>query len=279
MHDQELGMMLHAATNRIEENNPEYTTALWAALQRTFSAGRLEYYLSRASNDAKKAFELHQWNTRLSESLYVPLQAFEITLRNVLDTTITEYYKRHFGNGDWYDIRALQEWRDLWCSTPHLKKEDDACHGFWSKICQAKKKLKDDVKQKPSSVTFTEPKPHDRFVAASNFGLWVQLLDGHYADKLWDGVLKKAFPHSTSRDDLLKVAEKANDVRNWVMHYEPVIEEDLGDLYNGMLSYIRSSCPETADMVVRTSRFKSVWECPPSCWKPVQQSTHQAASN
>jgi hypothetical protein len=44
-----------------------------------------------------------------------------------------------------------------------------------------------------------------------------------------------------------------------VMHYEPVLEKGLPDLHGGILKYLRSWCPKTADMVASTSRFEKVW--------------------
>src|SRR5437660_8724258 len=76
----------------------EYSLGLWRALERTLSKGRLTYYLDLVEqktgqkDEKQKAFELHGWNTLLSESLYMPLQGFEITLRNVMDECIPAHY-------------------------------------------------------------------------------------------------------------------------------------------------------------------------------------------
>lgn len=261
--------MHHAEAKALETRHVEYSPELWAALRHTFSEGRQKYYLDRAWEDAKGAFELHQWNTQLSESLYVVLQGFQIVLRNRLDREITKYYKGRFGETKSYEDRDVAEWRKLWCFTLNPG-EKDTCTDVWSQIRQAKKKLKDDEVKKPATTTFKEPGPHDNFVAAANFGLWVQLLHEQYGNTLWSGVLRKAFPNSTDRDHLYRVADRARDVRNSIMHYEPIFEKHLPELHEKILEYMHSWCPETADMVARMSRFKDVWDDSPNCWRELQ---------
>jgi hypothetical protein len=246
------------------EQYPEYSDELWAALQRTFSQGRQQYYLNRASHDCRRAFELHEWNTRLSESLYAPLQAFQIVLRNSLDTKITEWHKKDGIAEEWYDS-AVADWRTRWCPTP--LERGDTCVDLSSHVKQAKKKLKEDQGRNAAGTTFQEPEPHDNFVAAANFGLWVVLLHEHYASTLWKKVLCHGFPDSTNRRELYDFAGKTRDVRNSVMHYEPVFEKGLPELHDGILRHLGSWCPKTADLVAKTSHFKRVWAAPPSWWK------------
>jgi hypothetical protein len=245
------------------EQYPEYSDELWKALQRTFSRGRQQYYLIRASNDPRRAFELHQWNTRLSESLYVSLQAFQIVLRNALDAKVTEWHKKNQIANEWYD--SAVDWRGRWCETPQLRR-GDTCLDISSQIAQAKRKLEDDKVPGVASKTFQEQEPHDNFVAAANFGLWVLLLHEHYESTLWKNVLCHAFPDSTDRGELYEFATKTRDVRNSVMHYEPVFEKDIPELHNRILKYLTSWCPKTGDMVAKASRFQDVWKDAPDWW-------------
>src|ERR1700743_3819768 len=86
----------------------------WEALPR----GRLNYYLQLSQQDEKKALQLHEWNTQLSESLYVPLQAFEITLRNILDVPISEHHEKQFGTKAWYESQpGRADHLKQWCQT------------------------------------------------------------------------------------------------------------------------------------------------------------------
>src|SRR5262249_41189467 len=53
-----------------------------ADLELALSLERFARYLAWADQDRARAIELYTLNTRISESLYIPLQALEIALRN-----------------------------------------------------------------------------------------------------------------------------------------------------------------------------------------------------
>jgi hypothetical protein len=68
----------------------------------------------------------------------------------------------------------------------------------------------------------------DDVVAKLTFGFWVSLLSRGYDRELWVPALHRAFPYFTRRRrqlhaDLLDVL----DLRNRIMHYEPVHRRDL----------------------------------------------------
>lgn len=257
----EITQMQHGQAKALETQRVEYSKELWEALRQTFSEGRQKYYLDRALQSAKGAFELHQWNTELSESLYVPLQAFEIALRNRLDRAMTKHYTDNHIECEWYED-VLEQWRDRWCATPAKRKEEDHCYRRIGKmISEAKRNAQRDIKRRQEAlpVTFTETGFRDVFIAATEFGLWVHLLDKHL-EKLWNGVLSEAFPQGTDRHQLYEFANRVRRLRNRVTHYEPVFEEPLLELHQKMLAYIHSWSDETGKWVSKTSRFEEVWK-------------------
>ena len=54
----------------------------FADLEHALSLERFGRYLAWANGDRTRAVELYTLNTRVSESLYTPLQMLEVTLRN-----------------------------------------------------------------------------------------------------------------------------------------------------------------------------------------------------
>ena len=230
----------------------------WEALPR----GRLNYYLQLSQQDEKKALQLHEWNTQLSESLYVPLQAFEITLRNILDIPISEHHEKQFGTKAWYESQpGRADYLKQWC---HTLGKHGCTEQEWSQIEKAKRNLRDRRRQ----LT------HNNFIASTSFGLWVRFLSKHY-DEMWKHVLALApvfQGQSLRREELWRVADQAKRARNATAHYEPVIEkgkpDDFGlDEFHGQLvHYLQLFSPRTSAWVLRNSRFSAVWQRRPSWW-------------
>jgi hypothetical protein len=233
----------------------EYSLGLWRALERTLSKGRLNYYLDLAEqktgkkNEKQKAFELHCWNTLLSESLYVPLQGFEITLRNAMDECISAYYEKQARTTEWYQDK---KWLKTWCAARD--------RGGIGRARGDSEKME----------WLTRSTAHSHFVAATMLGLWVNLLSADY-ERFWEEVLKNAFWQGTDREKLYMLARQCNDIRNRVAHYEPVMIKRLDDLeldqlHDEVVRFIGSVCPETSNWVRRSSRFEDAWKAKPAWW-------------
>jgi hypothetical protein len=56
--------------------------ALRAKLRESLSEPRFKRYIDAATNDELLAIQLYQWNSKLSQSLYIYLQIWEVCLRN-----------------------------------------------------------------------------------------------------------------------------------------------------------------------------------------------------
>jgi hypothetical protein len=67
-------------------------------LELALSLERFERYLAWAGGDRERAIELYTLNTRISESLYTPLQSLEVVLRNRIHLVMTEA----FGGEGWF---------------------------------------------------------------------------------------------------------------------------------------------------------------------------------
>lgn len=64
-------------------------------LEQALSLERFGRYLDWAAGDRARAIELYTLNTKISESLYTPLQMLEVALRNRIHAVMTE--TRHVG--------------------------------------------------------------------------------------------------------------------------------------------------------------------------------------
>src|ERR1700722_8973927 len=68
------------------------------SLEVTVSPGRLELFERLAGGNLEDGLRLYCWNTGLSQALYWPLHAFEISLRNSMADRIADAYGDH-----WYE--------------------------------------------------------------------------------------------------------------------------------------------------------------------------------
>jgi hypothetical protein len=79
-----------------------------ADLERALSLERFARYVAWANQDRARAIELYTLNTRISESLYIPLQALEIALRNRIHAVMTEARHESWFSDDGFLLDAKQ---------------------------------------------------------------------------------------------------------------------------------------------------------------------------
>lgn len=79
------------------------------ALVACLSRPRLQSYLKRTDGDPPRALRFYEWNTELSAALYVPIQIFEVAVRNAVVKAVVEAYTE-----TWYrDPRFYGRTKDL----------------------------------------------------------------------------------------------------------------------------------------------------------------------
>ncbi|QUH05284.1 hypothetical protein HUO13_34935 [Saccharopolyspora erythraea] len=160
------------------------------------STARFDRYRTAADGDAEVALRLYQWNIELSEAFYGPLHWLEVSLRNALN----ERLRRRFGRDDWWAVAPLRS---------------NGQH----KVAHAKHKLRRKEVVEPTA---------DDIVAELTFGFWVSLLSRSNDRDFWIPALHGAFPHySGPRDQLHHDLIRMLDLRNRIMHHEPIFDGDL----------------------------------------------------
>lgn len=156
---------------------------------------RFKRYMDATQNDIEQAFKLYRKNQIISESLYVPLQNLEVSLRNAIHHTLMV----HWGT-DWYDqpINPLLKWQI-------------------NKVAKAKW----DISRRGQRL---DP---GRVIAELTFGFWAGMFDGYFEHRLWHrGLLEFVFPHAPrsflSASRLRPKLESIRELRNRIFHHEPV---------------------------------------------------------
>ena len=193
------------------------------------SLDRLSTYKILVGGNLEKAFKLYVWNIALSESLYVPIQGFEITLRNAFHDCLST----GVGN-NWFDMLHLQS-----------------------------RELEQIAKVKSYLYTMGKPLVPPNIIAAINFGFWAGILDRLYENNLWRPYLHQVFknaPGPLRRKEIFVTVDRIRRLRNRIAHHEPILRRNLQDDNALMLQLIGWICKDTASWVQHHSRFEEVWK-------------------
>lgn len=162
------------------------------ALEITLSPGRLALYEELADGRLEDALRLYCWNMSVSQALYWPLHAFEVSLRNAMADRMADAY-----GDDWYDYVVG------FSSSQRSKANDEVAH-----VERAKTKLDEE------GLAYG----HDNIVAAISFGFWQGLLKQEYKHSLWEPLFSQIF-QMIDRDETYKKVRQIKRLRNNVAHY------------------------------------------------------------
>ncbi len=184
----------------------------FCALENAFSRERMQRYLDAAHGDHAIALQFYTRNTQLGAAFHGPLQAFEVTLRNAMHARLAARY-----GGQWYANAALG-------LDSHAH---DAMEGVLNRGMGA-------------------PTP-GQFVASMSLGFWVRLVGrGGYINRgrkadyertLWRPALHKAFP-GRSRRAVQQRLDRLRQLRNRIVHHEPIFDRELGEDYENLLEAV-----------------------------------------
>lgn len=194
------------------------------AIEAAMSPARLNRFSAGAGGDKHRAFRQYVWNARLCEEFYLPLQVAEITIRNAIHQTLT----RRFGS-DWPTSSAFIE------QIPDRYKSE------------VRRVVNDERAAKRAGFTV------DHVVAGLTFGFWVHLLTARYDDLLWQGGVKRSFPHvakGTTREQVYLKVDRLRAFRNRVAHHFAIFDRRPTAEYQNLLDLVSAICPHT-EWVVR----------------------------
>lgn len=206
------------------------TPELTIAFSRTLSAPRWTTYLEAAGFRENVANALYLWNAAIGQSLHYPLQALEISLRNVIHASLS--------------ARLSQTW---W-SDPAARQV------LGPERCADIDKVVQRLRRKYGG------EPHmDQIVASLMLGFWAAMLKREYNEPIWDHEVGHAFPHLTgSIRDVSAAVNAVQDLRNRIFHHEPLIGRALSEDYGRITKVIGWICPETRKWVRHHSSFPTV---------------------
>lgn len=199
-------------------------------IEQALSLERFSTYLAWSGNDHAKAVHLYTLNTLLSESLYTPLQTFEIALRNRIHTAMSEAH-----NEEWFHINGVIQ----------IERQRD-------QLADALVELK----EKKKSIT------SGAVVAELSFSFWTSMIGKPY-ENLWQQTLhqiaKKPDDKGVSRKNFAKPVGQIRLLRNRVAHHEPIINWNLPKHYGNIMERILWMSSPAHEWCRENARFEATY--------------------
>ncbi|MCY3879602.1 MAG: Abi family protein [Rhodobacteraceae bacterium] len=199
-------------------------------IEEALSFERFNRYLEWAAGNHEQALDLYALNTRLSESLYTPLQMLEVTLRNRIHVVLADAVCER-----WFDqvnfLRVENQRRQIEKAYEDLKGNDrDVAAG--------------------------------RVVAALTFSFWTSMFSPDY-EQLWQQTLFRIAIGNggkcRARKEFSAPLTQIRILRNRVAHHEPIIQWNLQKHYGNITELTRWLAPVSADWCRQHSRFPEVY--------------------
>lgn len=189
------------------------------ALVSAISPARLEPFLLAVGHDPGRALALYLWNAAVGEAFYLPLQAFEVALRNILNNRLSALY-----GPDWWRSGPVAD-----CYSPER----------WTDISTLTRRLR----------ARSKPETNAQAVEGLSLGFWVALLESRYNSAIWNSHLTSVFPHLPEKTPRRLVADRARHaqyLRNRISHHEPIFARDLSRDFSRLMQFLGWLSPAKA---------------------------------
>lgn len=234
--DQSRSSQPHNTTDNLSlQQNYPYTPAQIASLEKTISPARLSTYQRLSEGNVVDAIRLYHWNMALGQSLHIPIQTLEVSLRN----SIAEAIENCFGQ-NWYSQPRFETILSGWAKTT---------------LQDTVSTVTDNNSRRGKPVTAGD------VIANLSFGFWRELLKSRYDRHIWNKQLVTAFPHLPANKNNQDIYDRINKIiklRNRISHHEPIIRGKLNSVYNSMLEVTGWICLDTRDWVKHHCNFNVV---------------------
>ncbi|HEX2763038.1 MAG TPA: Abi family protein [Allosphingosinicella sp.] len=205
----------------------------------SISKPRLTKYLQESGGKMKDALLLYHWNSQLSQALYLPLQSWEIALRNKLNDFLCFKYGPNWP----YDPRAVR----------NLTGKDA-------------RRLQETIGRQTIDRNGVPPTTN-QIVADLSAGFWVSQLGTSYAVPYgWHNNLKwRVFTNdqTMTREVAAGICNDLLDLRNRVAHHEPIFLRPLDAMKADLDDILNALCAGTAAYMASACSFAEIWAAKP----------------
>ena len=175
------------------------------------SSARLKRYFDSVKGDTGRAIRLYNLNMKLSQSFFVPLTVFEVTLRNRINHVIGTY----FGDSDWIINQKGGFMSHPSLTQIHRRTEQPRVEDFLkSQVIKAET----DLRKKGGIIT------SGRIVAEQPLAFWVSFFNSDYF-RILSAIPMQVFtalPSGKGRTDVSYALDEIRRLRNRIFHHEPI---------------------------------------------------------
>lgn len=208
------------------------STALYTTLKGRMSPARLLAYERETGGDPQATLALYEWNILVSGAFFEDLGAYEVLLRNAIDSIMRRKYQGTKTALPWYRQVQLQE------------------------------PSKANLEEAERRITPTGgPEDQDKVVAELTFGFWRYLFSTYYTATVWP-ILQNAFHDAKGdrlrRTDLDRQVGHLYDLRNRIAHHEPIFYWDLASSWEKLVEAAGWICSDTRDWISARSRMPTI---------------------
>jgi len=199
--------------------------------EEALSLERFGRYLTWAAGDRAQAIALYGLNTRLSESLYTPLQTLEVALRNRIHTVLAEAK-----GADWYGEAAGL------LLVPHQSEQ----------VAKAIQEL----------TQAGKPVTAGGVVASLTFSFWTTMFNKDY-ETLWQQTLHRiaapTAPKGLKRKSFSGPLTPIRVLRNRIAHHEPILSWNLRKNHARIMELIEWLSPPAEKWCCENDRFPQIY--------------------
>ncbi|WP_188915621.1 Abi family protein [Salinarimonas ramus] len=204
------------------------------AFIKAVSQPRFSRYLKACRGNKREVIDLYLPNSKLSQSLYLLIQIWEVCLRNKLNDFLCWKY-----NGSWPKDTRLQR---------NLTAND-------------RRRLNEAITRQSEARKVPHP-PTGAIVADLSAGFWVSLLAKSYDVPFsWRYNLSQVYPHAAGikRAEASDICSALLDLRNRIAHHEPIYHLDLALLKRQLDEQIEGMCRASAAFAAHACTFAHHW--------------------
>lgn len=204
-------------------------------MRESLSTAHFNRYLASCGGDDGQALRLYQWNSLISQSLYVYIQSWEICLRNKLNDFLVWKYGPAWPNDERRAVR-------------NLKADDQRRIRACRQRQEANRKI--------------APAPTNAIVADLSAGFWVSLLSSKYdIAYAWRHNLPRVFPNDMALDQSVvwEICANTLTLRNRIAHHEPIYDVPLDIRYQDLQRSVAAMCLGTHAFADANCSFRTVF--------------------
>lgn len=214
-------------------SSKELEEASYESVIHSFSAPRMDPFLTAAQANPKKALELYAWNAQMAGAALEQISHLEVLLRNAIDAQLS------------YRAQEITRGIPWFLLPPYNKVQPEAIDTVRTRLRPLGRETRDQI------------------IAGLSFGYWSGWVGSKHED-LWRQSLRFAFPHGTGqRKEVSALVEQVRKFRNRIAHHDSLLKVDIGFEMNAVFSLAAIINEDAAQWMRSVDRTREIGAAKP----------------